>query len=128
MRYVADVASDGLFYDPVGSSLRDVALRGMRLLSVIRSISHVLVCVNLLADSHLAAVGQCLPKLSEQLPNPCTYFAAMWKVELPHVPSSDFMRWYMSRSACSCLVLEACCKLCNNLLEHLQIPKLRLAA
>ena len=64
----------------------------------------------------------------ETSPGPCTYLAAYWKFEMLYTPKTDFMRWYLARVTCGPLVLEACrsCTVCPNLLEHLQIPPLRL--
>ena len=35
--------------------------------------------------------------LPDHPPSPCTYLAAKWKVDYHHIPSMDFVRWYMSR-------------------------------
>ena len=62
-------------------------------------------------------------------PHPFTYLAAVWRVDVEHQPAPDFQRWYMSRVTCGPFLLEACrrCKVCPNLVAHLQIPRLRIS-
>ena len=62
-------------------------------------------------------------------PHPFTYLAATWKVDMEHQPAPDFLRWYMSRVTCGPFLLEVCrrCKVCPNLVAHLQIPRLRIS-
>ena len=45
-----------------------------------------------------------------------------------NTPTADFLRWYMPRVTCGPLFLAVCrnCAVCSNLLEHLQVPPLRL--
>ena len=54
---------------------------------------------------------------------------ASWKVDVEHAPAPDFTRWYMSRVTCGPLLLEVCrrCKVCPNLVAHLQIPRMRIS-
>ena len=51
-----------------------------------------------------------------------------WKVDVEHTPAPDFTRWYMSRVTCG-ILLEVCqrCKVCSNLVAHLQIPRMRIS-
>ena len=62
-------------------------------------------------------------------PHPFTYLAASWKVDVEHTPAPDFTRWYMSRVTCGPFLLEVCrrCKVCPNLVAHLQIPRMRIS-
>ena len=78
--------------------------------------------------------GGSLPALSQVTlpvhpPHPFTYLAASWKVDVEHAPAPDFTRWYMSRVTCGPLLLEVCrrCKVCPNLVAHLQIPRMRIS-
>ena len=47
---------------------------------------------------------------------------------MPYTPTADFLRWYVARMTCGPLFLAAYrnCAVCSNLLEHLQVPPLRL--
>ena len=78
--------------------------------------------------------GGSLPALSQVTlpvhpPHPFTYLAASWKVDVEHTPAPDFTRWYMSRVTCGPFLLEVCrrCKVCPNLVAHLQIPRMRIS-
>ena len=78
--------------------------------------------------------GGSLPALAQVTlpvhpPHPFTYLAAIWKVDVEHQPAPDFLRWYMSRVTCGPFLLEVCrrCKVCPNLVAHLQIPRLRIS-
>ena len=78
--------------------------------------------------------GGSLPALAQVTlpvhpPHPFTYLAANWKVDVEHQPAPDFLRWYMSRVTCGPFLLEVCrrCKVCPNLVAHLQIPRLRIS-
>ena len=78
--------------------------------------------------------GGSLPALAQVTlpvhpPHPFTYLAASWKVDVEHTPAPDFTRWYMSRVTCGTFLLEVCqrCKVCSNLVAHLQIPRMRLS-
>ena len=78
--------------------------------------------------------GGSLPALAQVTlpvhpPHPFTYLAATWKVDMEHQPAPDFLRWYMSRVTCGPFLLEVCrrCKVCPNLVAHLQIPRLRIS-
>ena len=78
--------------------------------------------------------GGSLPALAQVTlpvhpPHPFTYLAASWKVDVEHTPAPDFTRWYMSRVTCGTFLLEVCqrCKVCPNLVAHLQIPRMRIS-
>ena len=78
--------------------------------------------------------GGSLPALAQVAlpvhpPHPFTYLAASWKVDVEHTPAPDFTRWYMSRVTCGTFLLEVCrrCKVCPNLVAHLQIPRMRIS-
>ena len=78
--------------------------------------------------------GGSLPALAQVTlpvhpPHPFTYLAASWKVDVEHTPAPDFTRWYMSRVTCGTFLLEVCqrCKVCSNLVAHLQIPRMRIS-
>ena len=73
--------------------------------------------------------GGSLPALAQVTlpvhpPHPFTYLAASWKVDVEHTPAPDFTRWYMSRVTCA---RSRRCKVCPNLVAHLQIPRMRIS-
>ena len=125
IRYVADVATSlpRDVYSTSGGLFRLAwrTCKGYALTLCLRTVylfvpRPVAACLRALPPSSGPPV---LTKVSlpETPPNPCTYLAAYWKIELPSSPSADFVPWHMSRITCGAL------KVCPNLLEHLQIPQ-----
>ena len=113
MRYVADVASGGLFRFTWRSVKSYGLTLGLRTVFLYLP-QPVAACMLVLPP------GGSLPALAQVTlpghpPHPFTYLAS-WKVDVEHTPAPDFTRWYMSRVTCGTFLLEVCqrCKVCSQ--------------
>ena len=108
MRYVADVASSlpRDVYSTSGGLFRLAwrACKGHALTLRLRTVL-LFVPQPVAACVRAPPPGSGLPVLTkvtlpEHPPSPCTYLADKWKIDSPHIPATDFARWYMSRVTC----------------------------
>ena len=138
MRYVADVASSlpSNAYSTSGGLFRLAwrTCRGRALTLRLRTV-FLFVAQPVAARLRIPVAARRCPELAsillpEQTPSARSYLVSRWQLDVAHTPSATFTTWYMTRLTCGPLLLEACHQGCVpvNILDHLQIPQLRLVA